>query len=99
MIALLFSKIFDFIISFVNLLLSPIDLIINQFLPDLSTALGYVNSMINLALNSISYVVSLTMLNPDLVAALYAYVLFLITVPITIRSIKLVIKWYNILKP
>lgn len=99
MIALLFQSLFDIIISLINILLAPIDLIIQAALPQVAQLLGYVNAMLDVGINGLAYAISLTMISPLLVEIIYDYIFFVLTVPIAIRSIKLVIRWYNALKP
>lgn len=99
MIALLFQKLFDIIISLINVLLAPIDLIIQAALPQVAQLLGYVNAMIDVAITGLAYAISFTMLSPSLIGILYGCLLFILTVPLAIHSIKLVIRWYNALKP
>lgn len=99
MIAALFAKLFEIIIGLINTLLTPIDLIIQSALPNLADLLGYVNTMINIGISGLGWAVSLSMLNPALISVLYLYVTFILTIPMALQSIKLVVRWYNALKP
>lgn len=99
MIAALFNALFELVINLVNILLSPIDLLIQAAFPDLSQILSAINAMFSLVLQGLGWVIGLTMLPPVAFQILLLYYTFKLTVPLAISSIKLVIRWYNALKP
>lgn len=98
MINALITGVFNIIISLVNVVLAPIDLLIEQFLPDLSTALNAVSSMFNLVGNCLGFIVSLTGLSSTALSLIVMYYTFKLTVPILVSAIKQAIQWYNALK-
>lgn len=99
MISALFNALFELIINLVNILLTPIDMLIQAAFPDLSQVLSSINAMFNLVLSGLGWVIGLTMLPPLAFQILLLYYTFKLTVPLAISSIKLVIRWYNALKP
>lgn len=98
MINALITGIFNVIISLVNVVMAPIDLLVKQFLPDLSTALGAIGGMFNLVGNVLGFVVSLTGLSSTALSLIVMYYTFKLTVPILVATIKQAIRWYNALK-
>lgn len=52
------TTIFSFIIDLVNLILYPIDALIENFLPDLSNALSSISSFLDLAFSSIGWCIN-----------------------------------------
>lgn len=99
MIAALFNALFDLIIGLVNIILSPIDLIISSAFPALGDVLASINSFFALASQGLGWVIGLTCLPPLAFQLLLLYYTFILTVPLAISSLKLVIRWYNALKP
>lgn len=98
MINALITGIFNIIISLVNVVLAPIDLLIKQFLPDLSTAINAIGSMFGLVGNVLGFVVSLTGLSSTALSLIVMYYTFKLTMPVLVSAIKQAIKWYNALK-
>lgn len=99
MIAAIFNKLFELIISLVNILLSPIDLIIQAAFPSLTSVLSSINAFFSLLLSGLGYAASWTLVPPTVFQLLLLFYTFKLTVPLAISSIKLVIRWYNALKP
>lgn len=98
MINALITGIFNVIISLVNVVLAPIDLLIKQFLPDLSTAISSIGGMFGLVGNVLGFVVSLTGLSSTALSLIVMYYTFKLTVPVLVSAIKQAIRWYNALK-
>jgi len=99
MIQALLSGIFKLVISLVNLLLAPIDLLIEQFLPSLDTALSSVSAFFNWVGNLLPWGISWFGLETGVITLFVAYVTFELTVPLMVHTVKLAIKWYDKLKP
>lgn len=99
MIAKLFSFLFDLVISLVQLLLSGIDALIEQFIPSVADALNMVSALFNNVLSYIPWVMSWMGLNSTVVGLVVAVFTFELTVPLLVHVIKLAIKWYDKLKP
>lgn len=99
MIGALFNALFSLIINLVDIILLPIDTIIQSAFPSVAQLLASVNSMFSLVLSGLGWVIGLTCLPPLAFQLLLLYFTFILTVPIAISSIKLVIRWYNAIKP
>lgn len=98
MIQAILSGVFKLVIGLVNLLLAPIDLLIDQFLPQVSEGLSYVSGFFNWVGNLLPWGVSWFGLDPFIISLFVAYVTFELTVPLMVHTVKLAIKWYDKLK-
>lgn len=98
MIQALLSGIFKLIINLVNLLLMPIDLIIEQFLPGLDEGLSFVSGLFNWIGDLMPWAISWFGLSPAIIALFVAFVTFELTVPLMVHTVKLAIAWYDKLK-
>lgn len=98
MINALLKGIMSLIIGLVSVILAPIDAIISAALPDLANALTAVGSMFTLASNYVGFVVSLTGLSNETLSLIVLYYTFKLTVPVTVSTVKLAVKWYDKLK-
>lgn len=99
MINKLLMGIFKLIIGLVSTILTPIDNLIATALPDLSGAIDSVSSFLNLATQSIGWVISLTGIPPLAINLIVLYYGFKLTAPMLFYMIKLALSWYNKLKP
>lgn len=99
MINALLTGIFNLIIGLVGIILSPIDLLISQFLPDLSSAFGAIGSMFSLVDGVMGFCVSVTGLSSETLSLIVLYWTFKLTAPLVVSAIKMSIKWYKALKP
>lgn len=99
MINALLQGIMSLIMGLVSTLLTPIDMLIQQFLPDLSTAINAIGVLFNLIGDSLGFVVSLTGLSSEALSLIVLFYTFKLTAPILVSAIKQGIKWYNALKP
>lgn len=98
MINAIIKGIMNLIIGLVDVVLKPIDLLIIQFLPDLSNALGAISSMFNIGSQYAGFAVSVSGLSSETISLIILYYTFKLTVPLLVYTIKLAIKWYNALK-
>lgn len=99
MINKILTGIMALIIDLVSVLLVPIDLAIETALPSLSSAIDAVGSYFALALQNVGFAISMTGLSSTAISLIVMYYTFKLTVPLTFHTIKLALKWYNILKP
>lgn len=95
MIESVFNFILNFIMSMVELLLIPLDLIISQFIPDLSEIITSINEYLNLSYTYISFIVDFTFLSSFAVNLLFSFMLFKLTVPVSAYVIKLALNWWK----
>lgn len=99
MINAILKGIFSLVVGLVNLLLSPIDSLINSAFPSISTGISYINSFLDFINNLMSYILSWFHLPDAFITLIVGYVVFKLTLPLAIHTIKLAIKWYDKIKP
>lgn len=99
MINALLNGIFSLVISLVGTLLSPIDMVIEKFLPDVANALAMVNGFFDYIMDYVDWAVSWTFLNKEVLSIVVGYYTFKLTVPYLVSTVKLAIKWYDKIKP
>lgn len=98
MIKIILNGILSVVLYLVNLLLVPIDNLILQYLPGLSTAFNLINSFIDKLIEYVSFVISYTGLNSTVILIIIDIYVFVYTVPLIIHGTKLAIKWFKTLR-
>lgn len=98
MIKKIITGIFKLVISLVNVLLLPIDTLITNYLPSVSSALDMVASFFTWVSNLIPWAVSWFGLSSTTLSLFVAYTTFELTVPLLVHTVKLAISWYDKLK-
>lgn len=98
MIKALINGIMSLVISLVNLILAPIDALINSYLPGLSNAFSYINDFFEYLGNIVPWVISYTGINAIVLNIIIDLIVFILTVPLLVHTIKLAVSWYNKLK-
>ena len=98
MIKKIIKGIFNLVIGLVNLILSPIDNLINNALPSIAAAISYINNFLDFIGDTIPWVLSWFHLPNAFISLLVGYWTFKLTLPLTIHTIKLAIKWWDKLK-
>lgn len=96
---LIVKVIFKAVKSLINLILLPLDLVINGLFPDISSLITNVNSFFNSITTGILWVKSWLPFTTTFYVVLVAVLTFNILVPFTVHTIKNIIAWYNRLKP
>ena len=99
MINALLMGVINLIVGLVSLILTPIDNLIMELLPNLSNALTAVGSFLNLISNGIGWVISALGLSNETLSLIVLYFTFKLTAPMAFYMIKLALSWYNKLKP
>ena len=99
MIGKILSAIFGVIIYLINLLLAPLDLIIDNALPSLSNALTSINSLFDYIISVIGFAINASGLSDISLALIVAYYTFVIGGTFSASVVKLALRWYNALKP
>lgn len=99
MINALLTGIMNLIIGLVQIILKPIDLLIQGALPDLSSALTSVGNLFNLISTSIGWAISTLGLSNETLSLIVLFFTFKLTAPVLFSTIKSAIKWYDKLKP
>lgn len=99
MINAILKGIFSLVISLVNVLLTPIDTLINATLPDISSGLDMVSNLFNYIASIVPWAVSWFGFNSIVMGLFVSYTTFELTTPLIVSTIKLALKWYNKIKP
>lgn len=99
MINALLNGIMNLIIGLVSVILAPIDLLIEQFLPDVSTMMNMFTGMLNYVGDLFVWAISWLGFNATVRGFVVLYYTFILTVPLLVSTIKLALKWYDKLKP
>lgn len=77
----------------------PINVIVGEFFPDVAEVVGMVNLFFQNITSGILWVKSWLPFTTGFYTTLVAIITFRLTVPLLVHGIKLLIKWYNVLKP
>lgn len=99
MIGKFLNAIFSLVIGLVSIVLAPIDVVIDNLLPDLSNALTYVANLFSFVNGVIGYAVDASGLSDISLTLIVSYYTFTIGSTLAIASVKLALKWYEKLKP
>lgn len=99
MINLSLNIILNILTTIVNIIMLPLDLIIISFLPDVSNSFDKISDLLDLILNGLAFAVSLSGLSNYAISLVILYIIFRLTVPFAVYGIKLLLKWYNYIKP
>lgn len=91
--------IINFVYNLIDTLLLPIDTIINQYVPDLGSALQTFSNLLDYVLGFIGFCVDASGLDSIAILLIITYFTFSLTVPLAIWVIKVVIKWWHALVP
>ena len=89
MIKAIINGIFKLIISLVGVLLAPIDAIITNALPGLSSAINGVGGFLSTCTSAIGWVLSCFGLSSNCISLIIVYFTFKLTVPLLIYTFKL----------
>lgn len=93
-----FTLAIKFVINLINLLLLPIDKLIQTYIPDLSNIFTNIGQLFNYIGSCIGWGISLLGIPQSVISLIIIYYTFKLTVPFIAYSIKLAIKWYTSLK-
>lgn len=99
MINAILTGVMNLIIGLVQIILAPIDALIQTLLPDVSSGLSAVGAMFNLALQYVGFAIDLTGLSSETISLIILFFTFKLTAPLAFRAIKTAIKWYDKIKP
>lgn len=99
MINIIINGLLDLIIFVCNLILTPVNALIDAALPDLSLMLDSVPALFDKASIYLNWVISLSGLSTLAIQFIVLYFTFKLSVPLTVHVVKFVVKWYNALIP
>lgn len=99
MIGAIGNIILSFVIGVLNIILIPLDLIIDSFIPNLSSAFAYVSNLIDTLIAPISlYVIDSFMIPHEVIVLLFEFLIVKYTLPITLIGIRYALTWYHNLR-
>lgn len=90
--------VFAIVTKFIDILLTPINLLITNMLPSFDSVLTYVSNLFNSGLTHIGWIMDSLCLSGETISFLIAFWTFKLSFPLLVSSIKALIKWYNNLK-
>lgn len=92
------NAILSLCMTIIKIILSPIDLIIVNYLPDINNLSINISNFLDLCMTNIGWVIDAFMIPAGVITLIIAYLVFKYTVQFAIWSIKLVISWIGALK-
>ena len=90
--------IFNFIFSITDLVLTPINLLINNLLPSLEDALDWVGYFFEEVSNVGKFVISYTGFYQEIIDIIILLIVAIVSIPLAVHGIKTGLKWFNALK-
>lgn len=96
---LIIKVILSFVISLIDLILRPLDLLIYQHFPTITGAVGLVLNFLNWLKDFVLWVLSWLPFTPTFWSFFISVLIFSITLPTLIDMIKLVVKWWHAIVP
>lgn len=95
MINAIFNGFLKLIIMFIDLISTPINNVINEYLPQLSNVFTLLNQFIDFIIDIIVWVVSWFNFPPYFLTFLIGYYVFKLTVPLLIHNLKILAAWWD----
>lgn len=89
----------NFLISLIGFIFTPIDNLIYQALPSLANALTSVANFFSWLVQFVNWALSWLPLTADTWSFIIAVLIFRLTVPLVVDTIKLVVRWWHALAP
>lgn len=96
---LIINVILKFLMFSINAVLLPINLIVENSLPEVVDAFNRVTSFLEWLKDFIAWVLSWLPLGSDFYSFMVAVIIFRFTVPLLMSGVKLVVKWWHSLAP
>lgn len=95
----IFNVLFKVILGLINIVLFPLNNLIASQLEGVNTALIYLSNYFNVLGDYVSFGLSYLGFYPELISSVCLIVTAIVMIPFVAHSIKLIVKWYNALKP
>lgn len=96
----LIIKVFtQFLISMISIILGPINSLIIEYLPGLDSVLSSIRQFFEWIVTFSNWVLSWLPFNPELYAFWILIIVFKLSVPILVDTLKLIVKWWHALAP
>lgn len=98
MIGIIINAVLSLVITLVNLILMPIDLVISKTLPDVSLAISSIGEFFDYVNTVVGYAVDASGLTSISMSFIVSYWVFVIGGTLSVSAVKLGIKWFKSLK-
>lgn len=95
----IFNGLFNIISSMMHFVMMPINLIIQNVLPDVQSALNAMNGYLNKVGEFLSFGLSYFGFYTELIDVSVLIIGAIMTIPLLVHSLKLILRWYRILMP
>ena len=89
----------SFLMNLIGLLLGPIDNLIAQYIPSLANALTSVANFFSWLVQFVNWALSWLPLTADTWSFIVTVLIFRLTVPLLVDTVKLVVRWWHALAP
>lgn len=99
MIGALLNGLVNFVIQIIQFILSPLDTLITNNIPELSSVLSFISAVIDYIISYIGFAIDVVGLSDTAIALIVAYWSFALTVPIAAWIVKFAVKWWHALMP
>ena len=99
MINTILQGLISFIISLINIFLSPINALVSTYLPNVDQALTSIGNFLSICVSSIGWVISAFAIPSIVINLIVTYYTLVLTVPLLVHAVKLAVKWYHTLMP
>ena len=95
MINALLTGLTDFAINCINVLLSPIDNLITQYLPDLSNSLTSISGLFSMGLNKVGWFIDASFLESSTIGIICTIGIARLTISPIVSLIKVIVHWWD----
>ena len=95
MINALLSGLIDFATNSISWFLSPIDNLITQYLPDLSSSLNSISSLFSMGLDKVGWFVDASFLYPSTIGIIATIGIARLTISPLVSLIKNLVHWWD----
>lgn len=99
-VSFVFNILLSLIFFLIKLVLLPIDFLLREYLPQVSSAFTSLGEFLNMISTGLGWALSAAAIPSASVILIATYMIFRLTWPIVLSlSLKLILKWYDNLKP
>lgn len=95
----IFNVMFNLVSGLMHVAMGPINLIIGLYMPDVQTAIQYMNLYISKIGDYLSFALSYLGFYPEVIASACILITAIVMIPFTVHGLKLILRWYRILMP
>ena len=94
----LFNGLISLVQSVVDLFLTPIDNLINSYLPSVGNIFSSIGTFLGQCMTYVGWLIDALCIPNSLLVFLGLYWTFKLTVPLLVSGIKTIIKWFKVFK-